>query len=111
MIFSENRSPLFGIMLSPRPTEASGIMSAYWIGVASADHVRRRRKDGFMQVNHGKAAPLKRMKPGDGIVYYSPTVTYGGKDKLRAFTAIGTAKDRQPYIGEMGSGFTTATRD
>jgi hypothetical protein len=86
-------------------------MSAYWIGVASADHVRRGRKDGFMQVNHGKAAPLKRMRPGDGIVYYSPTVTYGGKDKLRAFTAIGTVKDREPYIGDMGSGFTPHRRD
>ena len=36
-------------------------MSAYWIAVASAEHVRRGRGDGFMQVTHGKAAPLKRL--------------------------------------------------
>jgi hypothetical protein len=40
-----------------------------------------------MQVGHGKAAPLKRIKGGDGFVYYSPTVTLGGKDRLQAFTA------------------------
>lgn len=48
-------------------------MSAFWVAVASAEHVRIGRKDGFMQVNHGKAAPLRRIKPGDGIVYYSPS--------------------------------------
>ncbi|BAB50150.1 EVE domain-containing protein [Mesorhizobium japonicum] len=67
-------------------------MSAYWIAVASAQHVRRGRNDGFMQVNHGKAAPLRRVKPGDGIVYYSPTTILGEKDGLQAFTAIGTVR-------------------
>ena len=32
-----------------------------------------------MQVSHGKAAPLKRIKPGDRVVYYSPTVTLGAR--------------------------------
>lgn len=86
-------------------------MSAYWIAVASAEHVRRGRKDGFMQVNHGKAAPLRRIRPGDGIVYYSPTTILGQKDGLQAFTAIGTARDGEPYQGEMGGGFTPFRRD
>jgi hypothetical protein len=82
-------------------------MSACWIAVASAEHVRRGRSEGFMQVSHGKAAPLKRIKPGDRVVYYSPTValggkSLGGKDKLQAFTAIGTVKDREPYVFDMG---------
>jgi hypothetical protein len=77
----------------------------YWIGVASAEHVRRGRGEGFMQVGHGKVAPLKRVKPGDGVVYYSPSVTLGGKDKLQAFTAIGTVKPGEPYQGDMGKGF------
>lgn len=47
-------------------------MTAYWIGVASAEHVRRGRAEGFMQLGHGKEAPLRRLRPGDGIVYYSP---------------------------------------
>jgi hypothetical protein len=86
-------------------------MGGYWIGVASAEHVRRGRSGGFMQLGHGNAAPLKRVKPGDRIVYYSPTVTLGGKDKLQAFTAIGTVKDREPYVGDMGKGFKPYRRD
>ena len=34
-------------------------MTKYWIAVASAEHVRRGNQGGFMQVNHGKAAPLR----------------------------------------------------
>lgn len=86
-------------------------MSAYWIAVASAQHVRRGRKGGFMQVNHGKAAPLRRVKPGDGIVYYSPTTILGEKDGLQAFAAIGTVREGEPYQGDMGGGFTPFRRD
>ncbi|RUX25905.1 EVE domain-containing protein [Mesorhizobium sp. M7A.F.Ca.US.011.01.1.1] len=86
-------------------------MSAYWVAVASAEHVRRGRAAGFMQVNHGKAAPLRRVKPGDGIVYYSPTTVLGEKDGLQAFTAIGTVREGEPYQGDMGAGFTPFRRD
>jgi EVE domain len=77
-------------------------MTNYWVAVASAEHVRRGRKEGFMQVSHGKAAPLQRVGPGDRVVYYSPTVTLGGKDKLQAFTAIGVVQDGEPYQFDMG---------
>jgi len=86
-------------------------MSGHWIAVASAEHVRRGRRDGFMQVNHGKAAPLRRIKPGDGIVYYSPTTILGEKDGLQSFTAIGTVREGEPYQGDMGGGFTPYRRD
>jgi hypothetical protein len=84
-------------------------MSKYWIAVASAEHARR-GKAGFMQVNHGKAAPLRRISPGDGVAYYSPTTTFGGKDKLQAFTLVGRVKDGDIYAGEMG-GWTAHRRD
>lgn len=84
-------------------------MTRYWIAVASAEHARR-GKAGFMQVNHGKEAPLRRVHPGDGVAYYSPTVTFGGKDKLRAFTLIGRVKPGDIYAGEMG-GWTAHRRD
>jgi hypothetical protein len=77
----------------------------YWIAVASAEHVRRGRSEGFMQVNHGKAAPLKRLKPDDGVIYYSPALTRGGRDKLQSFTAIGTVKNGEPYLFDTGGGF------
>ncbi|MDF3155309.1 EVE domain-containing protein [Mesorhizobium sp. XAP10] len=86
-------------------------MSAYWIAVASAEHVRRGRTAGFMQVNHGKAAPLRCVKPGDGVVYYSPTTVLGEKDGLQAFTAIGIVREGEPYQGDMGAGFTPFRRD
>ncbi|MGX8011970.1 EVE domain-containing protein [Mesorhizobium sp. ORM8.1] len=86
-------------------------MSACWIAVASAEHVRRGRQGGFMQVNHGKAAPLRRIKPGDGIVYYSPSTVLGEKDGLQSFTAIGTVREGEPYQGDMGGGFTPFRRD
>jgi hypothetical protein len=86
-------------------------MSAFWLAVASAEHVRIGRRDGFMQVNHGKAAPLRRIKPGDGIVYYSPSTVLGEKDGLQSFTAVGTVRQGEVYEGIMGGGFTPARRD
>ena len=86
-------------------------MSKNWVAVASADHVRIGRSGGFMQVNHGKAAPLRRVQPGDRIVYYSPSTALRGGDKLQAFTAIGIVRDGEPYQGDMGGGFTPYRRD
>jgi EVE domain len=86
-------------------------MSRYWIAVASAEHVRRGRAEGFMQVNHGKAAPLKRIKPGDFIVYYSPAEQFGSKQPYRYFTALGEICDKEPYQGDMGPDFKPFRRD
>ena len=83
----------------------------HWIAVASAEHVRLGRGQGFMQVCHGKAAPLRRIAPGDGIAYYSPTNSFGGTDRLRAFTALGTVKPGTPYEVDMGGGFRPFRRD
>jgi len=82
-----------------------------WICVASAEHVRRGVAGGFMQVNHGKAAPLKRIRPGDRVIYYSPSEVMRVADGLQSFTAIGTVKEGEPYQGEMGGGFTPFRRD
>lgn len=82
-----------------------------WIAVASANHVARGIAGGFMQVNHGKAAPLKRISPGDLICYYSPVKEFGGTEKLQAFTAIGSIKSGEIYQGDMGGGFTPFRRD
>ncbi|SMF01813.1 EVE domain-containing protein [Pseudogulbenkiania subflava] len=86
-------------------------MSRNWIAVASAEHVRHGRAEGFMQVCHGKAAPLRRLRPGDRVVYYSPTERFGGSAPLRTFTAIGTVRDGGPYQVDMGDGFLPFRRD
>lgn len=85
-------------------------MSKYWMAVASADHTRRGKTGGFMQVNHGKAAPLRRISPGDGLIYYSPSAAYQAKDGLMSFTTIGIVADGEIYPGEMG-GWTAFRRD
>jgi hypothetical protein len=86
-------------------------VSCNWIGVASAEHVRRGRETGFMQLCHGKSAPLRRLRSGDGIAYYSPTGTFRGKDRLQAFTAIGIVRDGDSYQVEMAEGFCPFRRD
>lgn len=86
-------------------------MARFWLAVASADHVRIGRAGGFMQVNHGKAAPLRRIRPGDGVVYYSPSTVYGEKDGFRSFTAIGRVRAGEPYVGVMAGGFRPFRRD
>ncbi|ACB94182.1 EVE domain-containing protein [Beijerinckia indica] len=77
----------------------------HWIAVASAEHVALGRTLGIMQVCHGKAASLRRVAPGDRIIYYSPMIRFGCKDRLQAFTAIGTVCEGMPYQVEMTTGF------
>ena len=85
-------------------------MSRNWVAVASAEHVRIGRSKGFMQVCHGKAAPLRRIQPGDGVAYYSPTSVFRSRDQLQSFTAIGVISDGSPYQAEM-EGFSPFRRD
>jgi hypothetical protein len=85
-----------------------------WIAVASAQHARLGRDHrplGFMQVGHGKGAPLKRLKAGDRVAYYSPAEIYGGSDKLQSFVSIGVVADRDPYPFDVGEGFVPWRRD
>lgn len=86
-------------------------MRRNWIGVASADHVRRGLAAGIMQLCHGKAAPLRRVLPGDLIAYYSPTAEFRGAEKCRAFTAFGVVRDGAPYRFEMSKDFSPYRRD
>ena len=86
-------------------------MSAAWIGVASANHVARGVAGGFMQLCHGKSAPLRRLRPGDRITYYAPKATFGGKDRLQAFVAMGVVREGDPYRMEMAPGFVPWRRD
>jgi hypothetical protein len=97
-------------------------MRRNWLAVASADHVALGRAGGFMQVCHGTAAPLRRIQPGDRVVYYSPTHRYSpshaarDKDRLQSFTALGTVMAGAPYradinSSEAGEGFLPYRRD
>lgn len=80
-------------------------MPNYWIAVASREHVFRGIKGGFIQVCHGKQGPLKRMKEGDWILYYSPTEQFQKDNPCRRFTAIGRITQEEPYEFHMSENF------
>jgi hypothetical protein len=82
-----------------------------WIGVASAEHVKLGQEGGFMQVCHGKYAPIARIKPGDCVIYYSPSTARGGGERVQGFTAAGTVRPGEAYLFDMGGGFTPYRRD
>ena len=75
-----------------------------WIAVASAEHARFGRDaiKEFMQVGHGKLAPLKRIKPDDRVAYYAPTAVYGARDELQSFVSIGP--QHHPQVPGHGRG-------
>lgn len=85
--------------------------SRYWIGVVSASHVARGVAGGFAQLCHGKSAPLKRMRPGDWLIYYSPRTDMANGQPLQAFTAIGQVVDDRVYEYRMSENFVPFRRD
>ncbi|MDR0268032.1 EVE domain-containing protein [Paenibacillus sp.] len=77
----------------------------YWIGVVSEAHVRCGEEGGFAQLCHGKAAPLRRMRQGDWLIYYSPRTEIKGGQALQSFTAIGQVMDDEVYPFKMSDNF------
>jgi hypothetical protein len=84
----------------------------YWLGVVSRAHVERGVAGGFAQLCHGKAAPLRRMRAGDWLIYYSPkTEMRPDAPKLQAFTALGRLVDERVYEVDLGDGWVPHRRD
>lgn len=77
----------------------------FWVVTASADHAAIGRREGIVQAGHGKSAPLLKMRPGDGVVIYSPRETYPDGAAMQAFTAIGRVAVGEPWVGIMDNGF------
>jgi predicted RNA-binding protein len=77
----------------------------FWIGVVSRAHSEIGVKGGFIQLNHGKKAPLQKMKKGDWIVIYSPRTSYPEGEPLQSFTAIGEIVSDDVYQFEMSPDF------
>ncbi|MDQ3653677.1 MAG: EVE domain-containing protein [Chloroflexota bacterium] len=75
----------------------------YWLGVASAEHVRRGVSLGIAQIGHGKRGNLAKMQPGDGLAYYSPRESLAdSKPTLQAFTVIGYVPDDTIWQADEG---------
>lgn len=83
----------------------------WWIAVASANHAERGVAGGYMQVCHGKVAPLRRLAQGDVVIYYAPGEEKGGGTPCQSFVSIGTVCNAAPYPFDMGGGFVPHRRD
>lgn len=77
----------------------------YWIGVVSRSHVQIGVAGGFIQLGHGKKAPLQKLRAGDGLLMYSPRTDYPDGEALQAFTAIGIVGSGAIYQVEMAPDF------
>ncbi len=61
----------------------------HWVNTVSREHVEIGRGGGFTQADHGAATRLRRLRPGDGLVFYSPRTQLRAGEPLQRFTAIG----------------------
>jgi hypothetical protein len=68
-----------------------------WIAVVSLEHVKGATAGGFIQANHGREAPMKRLARGDRVIFYSPHEGMRSGAPVQSFTAIGEVMDANPY--------------
>jgi hypothetical protein len=83
----------------------------FWIIVASKDHVKNGIAAGVAQACHGKSSPLKRMKKGDFVIYYSGKQILGKPDKCQEFTALGKVIDDETYQFQVSEDFCLSRRN
>lgn len=101
-----NRSKGRGASKPDAGTQADGTdLRSYWIGVVSRSHVLLGVEGGFIQLNHGRKAPLQKLHTGDGLLMYSPRASYPDGEALQSFTAIGIIGAGEIYQVEMSEDF------
>lgn len=83
----------------------------YWIIAASKDHVKNGIAAGIAQACHGKSSPLKRMRKGDFIIFYSGKQTMGKPEKCQEFTALGQVADDETYRFRVSEDFCPSRRN
>lgn len=83
----------------------------YFIACISKEHIQRGVEGNFIQVCHGKEAPLKRMRKGDYLLVYSSKISMSGSEKYQKFTALGRVKDEVLYQVQMSENFSPFRRN
>jgi hypothetical protein len=83
----------------------------YWIIVASKDHVKNGIAAGIAQACHGKSSPLKRLRKGDFVVYYSGKQIMNKPEKCQEFTALGKVIDDETYQIQVSEDFCPSRRN
>jgi predicted RNA-binding protein len=77
----------------------------FWVVVTSRDHALDGFKESIVQVNHGKESPLKRMSPGDQVLFYAGKKVYGQKELCQSFVALAELTDREIFQYEVSADF------
>ncbi|WP_305783986.1 EVE domain-containing protein [Symbioplanes lichenis] len=80
-------------------------MPEFWINTVTLDHVEAAVRGGFTQADHGAGTRLRRPRPGDGMVFYSPRTTLSGGRPVRQFTAWATVTGDHPYRVRVSDDF------
>ncbi|SEP41811.1 EVE domain-containing protein [Amycolatopsis saalfeldensis] len=77
----------------------------FWINTVSLDHVEAAIEGGFTQADHGAGTRLRRPRPGDEMVFYSPRTNLRGGEPVRQFTAWATITGDKPYQVRISEDF------
>lgn len=73
--------------------------------VTSRDHALQGFKEGIVQVNHGKEAPLRRMHAKDRVLFYAGKKVYGKKELSQCFVALAILSDEAIFQHEVSADF------
>jgi len=76
-----------------------------WVGIASRERVTAAVLGGFCQLNHGRKAPVRRLQPGDYIIYYAPRERTRAGDVVQAFVAFGKILPGEPHRADASNRF------
>ena len=87
------------------------LKNKYWIIVVSKDHVKNGISNGISQACHGKSSPLRRMRKGNFVIYYSGKEAMGKPDKCQEFTALGKVIDDEIYQFQVSPEFCPSRRN
>jgi hypothetical protein len=82
-----------------------------WVGIASREHITAAVHGGFCQLSRGREAPMRRLQPGDYIIYYAPRERTRAGHLVQAFVALGKILPREAYRSDASKGFHPFRRD
>lgn len=83
----------------------------HWIAVISRDHAMIGAQSGFLQVCHGKAAPLRKTSAGDEVFIYCPRTGMSAGKVLRRVEYRCVIESDTVYQVEQVAGFKPFRKD
>lgn len=82
---------------------------AHFIGVVHRAQTRTARDRGFVAFSHGDESAVRRLSPGDTVIYYAPKSDFDG-DPVRAFVAPAEVTGEAPHRTDYPGGRTAWVR-